>query len=412
MNYTKINKKFISIILIFLIIFLFANSVLAENNVTEENQVVNEQNAENEVPNRVLSLQEQQKQVEENLNHAKEQLQYVEEELSQSLFYIQDLETKIAEQQKQLDEVNSKYQDIQKQVNETQAKLDTIQEEYDLKDQMLRKRLVALYKKGTMTYLDVLLNSKSMIDFVSRYYIIKRIAEYDSRTLKELDSKKKEIEKTSNELKEQKANMKIVKAQAEEQSVVLTNTKTIVENQKLSLTDSEQELKSQIDAYLKQQEELENLIQYAIYASTYELQYVGGVMIWPTLETSYITSPFGTRLHPIQGIIKNHDGIDIGGKTGDPVYASADGVIIYSAFNTGGYGNMVMIDHGLNDEGIKVVTLYGHGSKLLKNVGDTVSKGDIIMEVGSTGNSTGPHVHFEVRENGIAVDPKNYLSNQ
>jgi len=74
---------------------------------------------------------------------------------------------------------------------------------------------------------------------------------------------------------------------------------------------------------------------------------------------------------------------------------------------------MVMVDHGLNNDGIKVVTLYAHGSKLVKNVGDTVKKGDIIMEVGSTGNSTGPHLHFEVRENGVAVDPKGYLaSNQ
>ena len=317
----------------------------------------------------------------------------------------------LQEQQKSLDEVNAKYGEIQKKVNDTQEKLDIIQEEYNKKDEMLRKRLVALYKSGTMTYLDVLFNSKNIIDFVSRFYVIQRIAEYDSKTISELEEQKKEIEKTARELEQEKANMKIIKAQAEEQTVVLTNTKTIVENHKSSLNESEQDLKSQIDAYLKQQEELENLIQYAIYGSTYELQYVGGIMIWPTLSTSYITSPYGTRLHPIQGIIKNHDGIDIGGSMGDPVYAASDGVIIYSAYNNGGYGNMVMIDHGMNEEGIKIVTLYGHGSKLLKNVGDTVTKGDIIMEVGSTGNSTGPHVHFEVRENGRAVDPKGYLSN-
>lgn len=132
--------------------------------------------------------------------------------------------------------------------------------------------------------------------------------------------------------------------------------------------------------------------------------------MWPTLETSYITSPYGSRLHPIQGVIKNHDGIDIGGNTGDPVYAAADGIVIYSDFNNGGYGNMIMVDHGVNSDGIKIVTLYAHGDERLKNVGDVVKKGDIIMEMGSTGNSTGPHVHFEVRENGVHVDPKKYLS--
>ena len=137
-------------------------------------------------------------------------------------------------------------------------------------------------------------------------------------------------------------------------------------------------------------------------------------MQWPTVQNAYITSPFGTRLHPIYGIMKLHKGIDIGGgvKIGDPIYAAADGVIIYSNYNEGGYGNMVMIDHGLDSNGVKIITLYGHGNKLLKNVGDTVKKGDAIMELGSTGNSTGPHVHFEVRENGVAVDPKKYLSSE
>ena len=411
MKSNTFKKKIIYTSMILLIILQLVNASFAtDDNTLNDGNAVN--STENTVTNnRVLSLQEQQKQVEENLKQAKEKLEYVEEELTGTLFQIQNLEERLEEQQKSLDEVNAKYGEIQQKVNDTQEKLDIIQEEYNKKDEMLRKRLVALYKSGTMTYLDVLFNSKNIIDFVSRFYVIQRIAEYDSKTINELEKQKKEIEKTARELEQEKANMKIVKAQAEEQTVVLTNTKTIVENHKSSLNESEQDLKSQIDAYLKQQEELENLIQYAIYGSTYELQYVGGIMIWPTLSTSYITSPYGTRLHPIQGIIKNHDGIDIGGSMGDPVYAASDGVIIYSAYNNGGYGNMVMIDHGMNEEGIKIVTLYGHGSKLLKNVGDTVTKGDIIMEVGSTGNSTGPHVHFEVRENGRAVDPKGYLSN-
>ncbi len=410
MKNSVLRNKTISLVLSLLIIFIFINSTYAdeENNVIQSNEILSNETSDN----KVLSLKEQEEKVKENLEIAKEKLEFVEEELSDTLFQIQNLEQKIAEEQAKLDKINEQFDDIQKKVNETQKKLDVIQEEYDRKDQMLRKRLVALYKSGSMTYLDVLFNSKSIIDFISRYYVIKQIAQYDSKSIKEIENEKKQVEKISRELKEQKANMKIVKAQAEEQTVVLTNTKTIVENHKLSLTDSERQLNSEIDAYLKQQEELENLIQYSIYASTYDLQYSGGIMMWPTLSTSYITSPFGTRLHPIQGIIKNHDGIDIGGSMGDPVYAAASGVIIYSDFNNGGYGNMVMVDHGLNEEGVKIITLYGHGSKLLKTVGDTVSKGDIIMEVGSTGNSTGPHVHFEVRENGLAVDPKKYLSNQ
>lgn len=404
MDKTK-YMKYTSIMLILLIFLLFVDYSFADDNVT------NEEN-ETAYSNRVLTLQEQESQVKENLEHAKEQLQYVEGELSTSLMQIQTLEGRIAEYQERLDKVNAEYQDIQNQVIEAQTKLDDIETSYNRRNDLLKKRLVALYKSGTATYLDVLLNSRDIIDFISRYFIIKQIIQFDSKSLTEISEQKKDIEKLSNELKEKKANMKLIKVEAEEQTVVLTNTKTIVENHKLSLSESEQKLKSDIDAYIKQQEELENLIQYSILGSNYELSYSGGIMLWPTYSTSYITSGYGNRLHPIQGIIKNHDGIDIGGALGDPVYAAADGIIIYSAFNTGGYGNMVMIDHGINDSGVKVVTLYGHGSKLLKNVGDEVKTGDIIMEVGSTGQSTGPHLHFEVRENGVATDPKKYLSNE
>lgn len=402
---TKNKNRIISSIIIIFIILNVYYSVLADENITNENKL-----NENSTENRTLTLQEQQNQVKENLNNANIQLQYVENELTSSLIQVQKLQDRIDEYQAKLDEVNEKYQELQNQVEEHQKKLDTVQESYNRKNEALKQRLVAFYKSGSINFLDVLMDSNNIIDFVSRYYLIKKMTEYDAKSMDEIEKQKQEIEKVTNELKESKANMKLTKADAEQQTVVLTNTKTILENQISSLTESEQSLKSQIDIYKKQQEELENLIQYAIRSSTYELRYSGGIMLWPTLTTSYITSQYGSRLHPIQGIIKNHAGIDIGGSTGNPVYAAADGVIIYSQYNTGGYGNMVMIDHGTNSEGIKIVTLYGHGNKLLRNVGESVKQGELIMEMGSTGNSTGPHVHFEVRENGVAVDPKKYLS--
>ena len=398
------NRIISSIIIIFIILNVYY-SVLADENITNENKL-----NENSTENRTLTLQEQQNQVKENLNNANIQLQYVENELTSSLIQVQKLQDRIDQYQAKLDEVNEKYQKLQNQVEEHQKKLDTVQESYNRKNEALKQRLVAFYKSGSINFLDVLMDSNNIIDFVSRYYLIKKMTEYDAKSMEEIEKQKHEIEKVTNELKESKDNMKLTKADAEQQTVVLTNTKIILENQISSLTESEQSLKSQIDIYKKQQEELENLIQYAIRSSTYELRYSGGIMVWPTLTTSYITSQYGSRLHPIQGIIKNHAGIDIGGSTGNPVYAAADGVIIYSQYNTGGYGNLVMIDHGTNSEGVKIVTLYGHGNKLLRNVGESVKQGELIMEMGSTGNSTGPHVHFEVRENGVAVDPKKYLS--
>ena len=398
------NKIVSTVFIIIVAIVTLSNSL--PFSCAEENNVANDNT--NKV--NTLSLNEQQQQVSEELQKAEEQLTYVQGELSDSVIQIQELADKIDSYQKDLDEVNSKYQELQTKVQESEAKYNEAKKEYDKKFTLLQKRLVAIYKNGENRYLDVLLNSKSIIDFVSNYYMIKRIAEYDSKSIDMLLQKKQEVEKIYNELQEDKANMKLVKVEAEKQTVVLTNTKTVLENYKNSLSESEKQISAEIETYKKQQQELENLIRNTINGSNYELKYSGGIMMWPTLESSYITSPYGSRLHPIQGVVKNHDGIDIGGSTGDPIYAAADGIIIYSQFNYGGYGNMVMIDHGLNSEGVKIVTLYAHGDKLLKNVGDTVKKGDVIMEMGSTGNSTGPHVHFEVRENGTHVDPKKYLS--
>ena len=128
-------------------------------------------------------------------------------------------------------------------------------------------------------------------------------------------------------------------------------------------------------------------------------------MLWPVaISGTYITSGYGVREHPIQGISKMHTGIDIGNATyGSPVVAAADGVVTYAGW-LGGYGNCVMINHG---DGL--VTLYGHGQKVLTELHKEVKQGDLIMEVGSTGNSTGPHLHFEVRLNGTSVQPLNYV---
>ncbi len=407
----KIASTVTVLILTTLILSSCLYFVKAEDNVSNgENTVSNE--VTNQTSNTVntLSLNEQKEQVAEELAKAEEQLTYVQDELSEAVVQLQKMDDKINEYQASLDEVSRKYEELQQKVAESEAQLEVAKQKYESKLNLLKKRMVAIYKNGETKYLDVLMNSKSIIDFVSKYYAVQKMAEIDAQTIAELKAQKLDLEKINNELEEDKAQMKLAKVEAEKQTVVLTNTRTVYENQKNSLSESEKQLNAQIETYKKQQEELENLIRYTISGSTYELKYSGGVMIWPTLESSYITSPYGSRLHPIQGVIKNHDGIDIGGKLGDPVYAAADGIVIYSQYNTGGYGNMVMIDHGLNTNGVKIVTLYAHGNKLLKSVGETVKQGDIIMEMGSTGNSTGPHVHFEVRENGTHVDPKNYLS--
>ena len=129
-------------------------------------------------------------------------------------------------------------------------------------------------------------------------------------------------------------------------------------------------------------------------------------MIWPIKDHYNITSQYGMRTHPITGVYKLHTGIDISAKTGEDFISSAYGIVIKAGYN-GAYGNMVIIDHGGG-----VQTLYAHGSSIEVEVGDIVNVGDVVLKVGSTGYSTGPHAHFEIRINGETVNPLNYISNK
>ena len=415
-----IKQVFISLIcIIMLFSFLFesiASNEINNNQVNVIGNTSNTVNSSNTVNNttsdiKPLTLQQQKEAVNENLNKANEQLAYVQNELSQAVLKIQDLQDKINCYEATISKINLDYGKLQEKVEQTEVELIKQQVRYDAQEELLKKRLVAVYNKGNISYLNVLLGANNFIEFLSLYTAVSQIAKYDKSQLDNMKAEKAEIQRKNDEMTKQKEEIRLAKANAQQQEVLLTNTKIMMEGYKQSLTESDKQINAQITAYKAQQQEIENMITQSIVQSTYELSYAGGVMIWPTLKSGYITSPFGNRMHPIQGIVKSHHGIDISGVIGTPVYAAADGVIIYSGW-MGGYGNTIMIDHGVDGNGNKVISLYGHSSKLLKNVGEIVKQGDTILEIGSTGNSTGPHLHFEIRENGIPTDPKKYLSNE
>ena len=315
---------------------------------------------------------------------------------------------KILKYQKEVDELGEKMETLQKSIDESTAKLQIASQNYEEKSDMLARRLVAMYEAGDTQYLDVLLKSKSITEFISRYYIIQEVAEYDSILINEVEQEKNNIETTKQKLENEQAEIKIIKAKNEQTTIVLSNMKTLQKSYISKLSENEKKLQKQITEYKNDQAEIERQILLATNVINPDIQYTGGEMLWPVaISGTVITSDYGVREHPIQGVIKEHTGIDIGNTpTGTPVVAAADGVVTYAGW-LGGYGNCVMINHG---EG--VVTLYGHGNKILTSVNKKVKKGETIMEVGSTGNSTGPHLHFEIRVNDEQVDPQNYLYNE
>lgn len=404
------ESKILTIIIICLVLLSFSINVFSNNEMTnsQANNVTNsELNTIGNVEANNMTLQDQKNEIDNKLNESNIRLEYVQSEISASLQKVQELNDSIAEYEKKYTDIQNQINSLEQEIANTNAELGTIEAEYERKDKLLKKRVVAMYEDGDASYLDVLLSSRSLIEFLSNYYMLEQIIELDNNMLDELEKQKNTIEKKKAEQEQKKIDLRVAKAKEGQMQILMQNQKMLQENYAAKLTEEEKELHDKIEAYKAEQAEIERLIQEAIqWSGNLAIQYKGGVMIWPIgIEGTYITSPYGNRLHPVQGVNRYHDGIDIGNAGfGAPVVAAADGFVTYAGV-MGGYGNCVMINHG---DGI--ITLYGHGQEIKTTLGASVKQGDVIMAVGSTGVSTGPHLHFEVRKYGVPVDPIPYLS--
>lgn len=394
------KTKILQIIFISVILVSFSFNVFAENEIANNEEAQNNTETENK------SLLEQSVELQDKLKESNSRLEYVEGELSASLQKIQELDDIIRENEKKYENLNIQIQQMELEVSTRQKEIDNIQEKYNRKQQLLKKRLVAMYEAGSTSYLDVLLKSKNIFDFLSNYYMLEQIVEFDNQLLDDLEKQKSELEEEKVQQEDIETELKASKLELSRTQILMQNNRILQENYIMTLSNEEKELQQKIEEYKNEQEEINKKIQEAIaWSGNLQITYNGGLMIWPVgVAGTYITSGYGYRLHPIQGIYKYHAGIDIGNAGyGTPVLAAADGVVIYAGAMSG-YGNCVMINHGNN-----IVTLYGHGQTILTELGKEVKQGDVIMAVGSTGNSTGPHLHFEVRIEGKTVDPIPYL---
>jgi murein DD-endopeptidase MepM/ murein hydrolase activator NlpD len=315
---------------------------------------------------------------------------------------LQDLDAQIEESQKEITDINTEIDTLMTQIQENEEKLEKIQEEYDNIQDLLDARVIAMYEKPKLQYLEILLTSDSLTGVLSNYYNLKELIESDSGLLDTVRNQKKEIETTKKILAEKKEQIITSKQTQQKKSQVLSNTKKMREYYISKLTEEEQSLQAQIDEYNLQVSEIEAEIKLLALNSISE-DYVGGSIRWPVPGYTALTSLYGMRVHPITGAYKLHTGIDISAPLGVSFVAAADGIVTKATFNTA-YGNMVIIDHGGG-----VQTLYAHGSDILVQVGESVSAGTEVLRVGSTGYSTGPHAHFEIRINGQTVDPLDYL---
>ena len=313
-----------------------------------------------------------------------------------------EAQSQLSVAQNELATVEEEREDLEQQIDSNTVAIDKKKDQVKQRVNVYRGRLRDIYINGQINYLDVLLGAKDFSDFSSRMYLLKRVIASDISLLEDLKKKRAELEANQEILKSNMAKIKVVHSEvSSKQQLVAQKTSEREAAYNDALAEQER-LDEEYNELMATSERIANMIRNLESGGTISSSsIVSSGYAWPI--AGEITSPFGWRVHPVFGTEKFHTGLDIAADYGDPIVASNSGTVIYADW-MGGYGNAVMIDHGGG-----IVTLYGHNSSLAAYDGQQVAKGQIIAYAGSTGYSTGPHCHFEVRIHGEVTDPLDYL---
>ena len=302
------------------------------------------------------------------------------------------LTLEIQKQEVQKEEMNMR-------IAESEQKIVDLIDEIDENNELLEERLRAMYINGTGGYLEVILKAENLIDALTRMDMIQLIVKSDVDLLKTINEQKTQVEelKVEQETRRHELTAIINDLNAKQDEVLIASRSK--ENYMVSLQDNIEEILRQEAAMEEQSKQIER----DILAAQRAVEYAGGELLYPLPGYYRITSPYGGRSHPITGVWSNHGGTDIWAPYGTNILSSNDGVVIFAGYHYS-YGNYIIVDHGGG-----IATLYAHCSKLLAWEGQAVTKGEAIAQIGSTGESTVNHLHYEVRVNGVRQNPMDYL---
>lgn len=402
----NICKKAIGVMLI-IILITSTNVALA----VTQSEIDSQKNQQSQINNQIDEAEQKQKEIEAKKSETQKQVESISSQIDSYESQIEDLDSQIA--------------DANNRIKEAEEKIEENKAEYEKKQEILKERLVVIYESGQTSYLDVLLSSSSLIDFISNYYLVSELTEMDSQLMETLEKQRQEIEDSKKEIEESKQELTTAKANKENLANSLKSAKSEKDKYVAQLSDEEKELEQEIQELKQANAKIANEIKIAEEKYRKQLEELKN----NTSGNSSSTTGSGYFMRPVSGGYEStngyysygkfHGAIDYAVSAGTPVYAAAAGVVMSTANLTGSYGTYVVIRHA---NGLQ--SYYCHGTKgsICVSPGETVAKGQQIMKSGSTGNSSGPHLHFEVRKspysyNGYAtaygqdsrVNPKNYM---
>ena len=345
-------------------------------------------------------LENEKSKVDSQIKEAQEKQEQLEAEKSETMKTVESLITQISSVQKEVDELESKISDLQTEISSRERDIEQKEEEYNEQEKLLDARIVALYKSGDTSYLDVLLTSSSITDFLAKYYMAEELINYDKELMQSIKQQKADIEAEKTQLEADKKELDTSLAQTEQKKTSLKSLKNEKEDYVAQLTAEEKEVQEEIEELEEENRKIANEIKEAQIRYQKQLEelknnsgssssqsgsgyFIRPVSSGPITATAYYSSG------------KFHGAVDYGVSVGTPVKAAADGVVMTTKNLSSSYGTYVVIQHA---NGLQTYYAHGKSGSISVEPGEIVKQGQQIMLSGNTGNSSGPHLHFEVRK--------------